>query len=144
MLMKPSQRQGSSSEAEGQPGDTYFSGVSYKDGVWKLEVTELHVSARISRGEYNRNQVYGHVKASPAVPLVIEFRAENTLEGLRHVLESLQSLVTDVVCSKADEFSESLAREVSVKTPVRTIEAVEPGVRPGLSAVGQEPTEEDF
>ena len=143
--------------------------IAVRGGKLYLEVSELLVNVKVSRGEYNRNQVYGHLKVAPAFPWLVEVPVgeEQGLNALRIALESMHDVVTEVVQRKASEL-DSLDKEelkratakglssrdgcqshssVEVTTPVRTIESGSPGTRPSMdAAVGMEPSddEEDF
>ena len=141
--------------------------IAIRDGKLYLQVTELMLNTRVSRGEYNRNQVYGHVKVMPAVPWVIPIPVEGVqgLEALQVALEKLSGLVTDVARDQVTEMErqEKEGRKsdvqrtvgkkteystgVSVTTPVRTIDSLDLGQRPSMEAsVGDEPAddEDDF
>ncbi len=141
--------------------------TAVQDGKLLVKVNELMVWVKLSRGDYNRHQVYGHVSVEPVVPWVVAVPLE-TLEGaeaLGDVVQKLENVVVRAVALKVAELEASerdgvrqataqaigtsdtsrYTRGVEVKTSVGTIEAGSPG-RPSVpSAAGVPPSDDpDF
>lgn len=134
-----------------------------QNGKLVVNVEEMHIWSKLSRGDYNRNQAYAHVVVSPSVPWPIEVPI-GELEGpdaVKQALSVLQDAVHAAVQEKASELeredkaeakratSEVLSKYgsgVEVRTAVQSIDSDRPPLRPSVeAAVGEPPDDgEDF
>jgi hypothetical protein len=144
------------------------SGIEAKEGTGAIQngrllvnITEMQIWSKLSRGDYNRNQAYAHVVVTPSVPWTVEVPI-GELEGpeaVREALSLLQDAAHAAVKEKASELergdreevkratSEALGSRygagVEVKTSVQTIED-RPPLRPSIeAAVGEPPDDPD-
>ena len=159
--MPPREKQVKKNGEEGTPQVT----KAIDNGNLMLTVEDLVVTARIARGDYNRNQVYGHIAVKPVVPWTIAVPVGD-LQGpdaLREAISALQDALTEAVQSKATELekcdregvrqatAQALASTdggrhrhvVEVEVPITSVESRRPG-RPRIEAVaiGEPPEDE--
>ncbi len=130
-----------------------------EDGHLLVQVDEVMVWSKLSRGDYNRSQGYSHIRVCPAVPWVLRLPVGD-LDGIDALKEAMSRL-HDVVADSAKEKVEEIEREeigkvkaltqaalstskqgVSVTTSVKSTEGYIP--RPSIeSSVGCEPESSD-
>lgn len=134
-------------------------GTALQDGRLLVNIVEMQIWSKLSRGDYNRNQAYAHVVVAPPVPWAVEVPV-GELEGpdaVRQALSVLQDAVHAAVRQKASELeredreetkratSEALSRYgsgVEVKTSIQSIEDRMP-LRPSIEAAVGEPPDDD-
>ncbi len=141
------------------------SGVSHEvtksaeNGHLLVDIKEMLVWSKLSRGEYNRNQAYSHVVVTPSVPWTVQVPVDSEgPDALKQALSVLQDAVHSAVLNKVAELeqcdkdeakrqtSESLSKHgVEVNTSIRSIQS-RPPVRSSIEAAVGDPVDdnEDF
>lgn len=75
-----------------------------QDGSVIIEITEMMVWEKQSRGDYNRNQAYAHVAAAPTEPwrVKVDIGDLQGADAVRTAVAELQKAVHEAVKAQAD------------------------------------------